>query len=314
MSAYTHIPVLVAEVVEALRPRPGGRYGDLTIGGGGHAFAILKATGGAGWLLGVDRDGAALKAAEERLAPFGGRFELRWGTYDRLLEWVTEGSLDGVLMDLGVSSPQLDVAARGFSFQADGPLDMRMDPDQALTAATVVNTAPVEELERMLATLGEEPRARRLARRIDEERRMQPLRTTGQLATLIERVAPRGGRLHPATRVFQALRMVVNDELGQLRRGLEVAARALAPGGRLAVISFQGIEAREVKRFGVERTRDYTYDGEVDVPELRRPREPELAWVHRRAVTPGRWELENNVRARSAQLRVLERRGHGADT
>lgn len=308
-----HNPVLVAEVMEGLRPRPGGRYADLTIGGAGHAFAILTATGGAGWLLGVDRDGAALKAAAGRLAPFEGRYELRRGTFDRVLEWVPEGSLDGVLMDLGVSSPQLDVAARGFSFQADGPLDMRMDPEQALTAATVVNTAPLEELERMLATLGEEPRARWLARRIDEERRMQPLTTTGQLAALVERAVPRGGsRIHPATRVFQALRMVVNDELGQLRRGLDAGARALAPGGRLAVISFQGLEAREVRRFGVERTRDYTFEGEVDVPELRRPRDPDLAWVQRRAVTPGPEELANNPRARSAQLRVLERRQHGA--
>ena len=303
-----HNPVLVTEALEALALRCGGKYVDGTIGGAGHAVGILRAIGDTGWLWGIDRDGAALKAAAERLAAFTGRFELRRGSYDRMAEWVPEGGADGVLLDLGVSSPQLDRAERGFSFQHEGPLDMRMDQDQALTAADVVNTTPVEELARLFRELGEEPRAGRLARLIGEERQARPLRTTRELATLVERGAPRhGARIHPATRVFQAIRMVVNDEVGQLERGLEAAYRVLKSGGRLAVISFQSLEARRVKQFGAIRTRDYDFDGEVDVPELRRPRAPTMRWVARRAVVAGEAELAANPRARSAQLRVLEK-------
>lgn len=303
-----HSPVLLTEVLEALALRSGGKYVDGTIGGAGHAAEILKAIGEAGWLWGIDRDGAALTAAAERLAPFQGRYELRKGGFDRMAEWVSEREADGVLLDLGVSSPQLDQAERGFSFQREGPLDMRMDSAQALTAAQVVNETPVEELEWILTEYGEEPRARRLARWIDEERKVRPLTTTQELATLVERAAPRGGsRIHPATRVFQAIRMVVNDELGQLERGLEAALEVLRPGGRLAVITFQSLEARCVKRFGAEKTRDYDFDGEVDVPELRRPRLPMMRWVARRAIVAGEGELAANPRARSAQLRVLEK-------
>lgn len=312
MNSYTHIPVLLTEVLEALRPRPGGRYVDGTLGGAGHAAAMLRASGPTGWLLGVDRDGAALEAARERLADFGGRYELRRGTFDRLAEWLPGESCDGVLFDLGVSSPQLDQAERGFSFQSEGPLDMRMDPTQPMTAAEVVNTAPVDELARWFWELGEEPGARRLARAIDEERQVRRMTTTRELAGLIERVSPRrGARLHPATRVFQALRMIVNDELGQLSRGLQAASHVLRPGGRLAVISFHSLEARMVKEFGRDRCRDYEYPGEVDIPELRRPRQPEMKWVARRAITASPSELMTNPRARSAQLRVLEKLSHG---
>ncbi|MBL9128165.1 MAG: 16S rRNA (cytosine(1402)-N(4))-methyltransferase RsmH [Verrucomicrobiales bacterium] len=303
-----HNPVLLTEVLAALVPRPGGKYVDGTIGGAGHAAEILKAIGDTGWLWGIDRDGAALKAAGERLAAFTGRFELRKGCYDRMAEWVPEGTADGVLLDVGVSSPQLDGAERGFSFQQEGPLDMRMDRDQALTAADVVNTTPVDELARLFYELGEEPQARRLARVIGEEREARPLRTTRELAALVERVAPRrGARVHPATRVFQAIRMAVNDELGQLERGLEAACRVLKPGGRLAVITFHSLEARAVKHFGAARTRDYDFDGEVDVPELRRPKPPTLRWVARKAIVAGEAEVTANPRARSAQLRVLEK-------
>ncbi len=308
-----HSPVLLTEVMAAIRARPGGVYLDGTIGGGGHAEAILGASGPTGRLFGIDRDGVAMEAARERLAGFGERLELRQMAFDRMAEWLPEGSCDGVLLDVGVSSPQLDCAERGFSFQNDGPLDMRMGESQSLTAADVVNTAPVEELERIFGEYGEEPRARHLARRIEQERKVQPLMTTRQLAALIERLMPRhGSRLHPATRVFQALRIHVNDELGQLERGLSAAVSLLKDGGRLAVITFHSLEARIVKRFGVERTRDYEFDGEVDVPVLRRPRLPDLRWVERRAVTAGDEELERNPRARSAQLRVMERILHAA--
>lgn len=303
-----HNPVLLTEALEALALRRGGRYVDGTIGGAGHAVEILRAIGDEGWLWGIDRDGVALKAAADRLAPFIGRFELCKGGFDRMAEWVSEEEADGVLLDLGVSSPQLDQADRGFSFQQEGPLDMRMDRDQPLTAAEVVNATPVDDLARIFWELGDEPRARRLARLIGEERQVRPLKTTKELATLVERGAPRGGsRIHPATRVFQAIRMWVNDELGQLERGLEAACRVLKPGGRLAVITFQSLEARCVKQFGAVQTRDYDFDGEVDIPELRRPRRASMRWVARRAVVAGEAELAVNPRARSAQLRVLEK-------
>lgn len=308
-----HNPVLWTEVLAALAPRPGGRYVDGTIGGAGHAAGMLTASGPTGWLLGIDRDGAALAAAAERLAPFQGRFELRHGTFDQIGEWLEPESVDGVLLDLGVSSPQFDRPERGFSFQHPGPLDMRMDPSRGPTAADYVNTAPASELARIFAEYGEEPRARQLARLIEMERKVRPLTTTTELADLIERAVPRrGARIHPATRVFQALRIHLNDELGQLERGLVAAARVLRAGGRLAVISFHSLEARMVKRFGTERTRNYEFDGPDDIPAFRRPRNPEFRWIERRAVVAGEVEREENPRSRSAQLRVLEKIGHGA--
>src|SRR5208282_1862705 len=211
---------MVAEVLAALRPERGGRFADGTIGGGGHAAAILAASSPNGWLYGCDRDGAAVEAAERRLADFSGRFEIRRGNFTELAEWVPANGCDGVLLDLGVSSPQLAEAGRGFSFQQDGPLDMRMDLRQTVTAATLVNEKTVEELANIFWELGGERNAR-------------------QLAELIEEVAPRCGRAtHPATRVFQAIRMAVNDEVGSLQRGLEGALRILKSGGRLAVITF----------------------------------------------------------------------------
>jgi 16S rRNA (cytosine1402-N4)-methyltransferase len=305
---YAHSPVLVAEVLTALAPRPGGRYVDGTVGGGGHAAAILGAIGPTGWLFGCDRDGAALEAAAARLAAFAGRFELRRGNFAELADWIEAASCDGVLLDLGVSSPQLDWAERGFSFQRDGPLDMRMDGRQALTAAQWVNDAGADELTRIFRDLGEEPEARRLARAIENERRFRRFETTRQLAELIERVSPRRGkRVHPATRVFQALRMAVNDELGSLQRGLDAGLKILKPGGRLAVITFHSVEDRVVKEFGRRRSRDYVVAGEVDVPELRQRAAPALKWVSRRAIQPGPDEVAANPRARSAQLRAMEK-------
>ncbi len=308
MTAYNHNSVMVAEALAALRVTPGGRYVDGTVGGAGHAAIILEQSGPDGWLFGCDRDGAAVEAAQARLAAFAGRFELRRGNFAELFEILEPGRWDGVLLDLGVSSPQLDTAERGFSFQQDGPLDMRMDTRQTETAAELVNGLEADELARIFWELGGEAQSRRLARAIVEDRRQRKFTTTGQLAGMIERIAPRHGqRTHPATKVFQALRIAVNDETGSLKRGLIAALKLLKPGGRLTVISFHSLEDRLVKEFGRERARDYEFDGTVDVPELRRPRTPELKWTQRKAVKPGAAELAENPRSRSAQLRVMEK-------
>jgi 16S rRNA (cytosine1402-N4)-methyltransferase len=213
-----------------------------------------------------------------------------------------------VLLDLGVSSQQLDQAERGFSFLQDGPLDMRMDRRQPLAAADLLNTRPAEELARMFWDWGGEREARRIARALARERERRPLVSTRQLAELIERLVRRPGRkLHPATKVFQALRIAVNDEVGSLERGLAGAFGILRPGGRLAVITFHSVEVRVVKAFGRARTRDYTFSGGMDVPELREPRPPEMKWIARDGITPGAAEQADNPRSRSAQLRVLEK-------
>jgi 16S rRNA (cytosine1402-N4)-methyltransferase len=308
--AFAHRPVLLDEVLQVLRPESGRCYADGTLGAGGHAAAVLAASAPAGFLYGCDRDGLAVAAALERLAAAApGRFELRRGTYETMDEWVASASCAGVLLDLGVSSPQLDQAVRGFSFRNDGPLDMRMDDRQVVTAETVVNTSDEEALVEWFFSLGEERHARRIARAMVAERRYAPFRSTLQLATLIERICPRHGqRLHPATRVFQALRMVVNDEMGQLERGLPRLWRLVAPGGRLAVITFHSVEDRVVKGFGRELVRDYFCPGPVDVPELRQPVEPRAVWVSRKPLRAGEAEVASNPRARSAQLRVLEKR------
>ena len=307
MAEFLHKPVMMAEVLAALQPKPGGQYADGTLGGAGHAAAVLAASSPNGRLLACDRDGVALEAATKRLAEFAGRFELRRGNYSELSEWIPAGSCDGCLLDLGVSSPQLDVAERGFSFQNDGPLDMRMDTRQSVTATTLLNTESAEEIAKIFWEYGDERESRRFARAIVHDRETRPFTTTRQLAELIERLSPRGGRkAHPATRVFQALRIAVNDEIGSLERGLDGALKILKPGGRLAVITFHSLEDRVVKLFGRDRARDYTFDGE-DVPELRVPCVPEIKLISRKAIMPGEEELAENPRSRSAQLRVMEK-------
>lgn len=297
---------MAAEVLDALKPRLGGRYADGTVGGAGHAAIILRASSPTGWLYGCDRDGAAVEAARARLAEFTGRFEIRHGNFAELAGWIPAASCDGVLLDLGVSSPQLDSPERGFSFQRDGPLDMRMDTRQLLTAADLVNNASAGELARIFWEFGGERESRQLANAIVNERRQQKFETTRQLADWLEQRSPRRGKkAHPATKVFQALRIAVNDEIGSLKLGLEAAVKILKPGGRLAVITFHSLEDRTVKDFGRARARDYTFTGEVDVPELRKPCAPELKWVTRQAIKPGAVELKENPRSRSAQLRVL---------
>ena len=309
MTGFIHKSVMAAEVLAALKPQANGRYADGTLGGAGHAAHILAASSPTGWLSGCDRDGVAVEVARTRLVEkYAGRFEIRRGNFSELAEWVPAASCDGVLLDLGVSSPQLDSAERGFSFQNDGPLDMRMDDQQKLTAADLVNDLGDEELAKIFWEFGDERDSRRFAKAIVHDRRQLKFTTTKQLADLIERLAPRHGKKsHPATKVFQALRIAVNDEIGSLKRGLEAAVKILKPGGRLAVITFHSLEDRVVKEFGRERTRDYTFSGEVDVPELRSPCVPELKWVSRKAILPGEAELAENPRSRSAQLRVLEK-------
>jgi 16S rRNA (cytosine1402-N4)-methyltransferase len=300
---------MAAEVLAALKPQANGRYADGTVGGAGHAEGILTATSRTGWLSGCDRDGAAVEFARKRLGEkFAGRFEIRRGNFSELADWIPAASCDGVLLDLGVSSPQLNSAERGFSFQQDGPLDMRMDDRQSLTAADLVNDLGAEELAKFFWEFGDERDSRRFARAMVHDRKQRKFTTTRQLAELIERLAPRHGKKsHPATKVFQALRIAVNDEIGSLKRGLVAAVKILKPGGRLAVITFHSLEDRVVKEFGRERTRDYTFSGQVDMPELRQPRAPELTWVSRKAFLPGEIELEENPRSRSAHLRVLEK-------
>jgi 16S rRNA (cytosine1402-N4)-methyltransferase len=283
----THQSVLYDEVLEALQPRPGVAYQalDCTINGAGHAFGLLERSAPDGHLTGLDADASALRAAEERLRAFEGRFALVHANFRELGE-LSLSDVHGVLFDLGLSSAQLDESGRGFSFRFDEPLDMRFDARSGETAADLLNGLSEEELARVLREYGEEPRARRLARRIVERR---PLART---TDLVDAVGEKRGRIHPATRVFQALRIAVNDELAALEDGLDAAVRLLRPGGRLAVISFHSLEDRIVKW----RLRNWA-DSRLVRILTRKPR------------TPGEPELQANPRARSAKLRVAERLG-----
>ena len=308
MTDFIHEPVLLEEVLKALSPVSGGLYVDGTVGGGGHSEAILEACSPEGRLVAFDRDDWALEAAAKRLARFGNRLELHREAFAGLAKRLVKRPCDGVLLDLGVSSPQLDEAERGFSFQSDGPLDMRMDRRQPVTAEQLVNELEPEELAEIFWKLGGERKSRRIARAIVEQRSMQRLESTLQLAEVVERACPRrGARAHPATGVFQALRMAVNDELGQVERGLEAGWSVLKPGGRMAVITFHSGEDRTVKQFIRDLARPYTVRGEVDLPELREPREPLARELNRKAIKPSEAELDRNPRSRSAQLRVLEK-------
>jgi 16S rRNA (cytosine1402-N4)-methyltransferase len=307
MTGFEHKPVLVEEVLAALKPRAGGRYVDGTVGGAGHATRILQASAPDGYLVGFDQDAMAIEAASQRLAEFAGRFELHHANYADAREYVGEASCDSVLLDLGVSSPQLDLAERGFSLMAEGPLDMRQDQRQRMTAADIVNGWSAEELARIFWELGGERDSRRLARVIERERGFRRIETTRQLADMIERASPRHGRKsHPATKIFLALRMETNSEMPKLAAGLEACWSLLKPSGVLAVITFHSLEDRMVKDFGRKLTRDYDVIGEVDVPELRKPRAAQARWVVKKQAASDA-ELAENPRARSAQLRALEK-------
>ncbi len=305
---FIHTPVLLAEVLAVLRPRDGARYFDGTCGGAGHSAAIMEASGPTGFLSACDQDPAAIRAATERLTPFAGRFDLRRMNFAEGASWVAPGSCAGALLDLGVSSPQLDVAERGFSFQHDGPLDMRMASDRGPTAADVVNGWGEEELGRLFWENGERD-GRRIARAIGRERAMRRFETTGQLAACVERTCPRAGRkAHPATKVFQAVRIAVNGEVEALHKGLAGVTGMLAPGGVLAIVTFHSGEDRIVKDFMRSEARDYDLPpGEPDLPHLRIPRPPRAAVITRRPISPTDAETSSNPRARSAQLRAMAR-------
>ena len=301
-----HIPVLFQAALKGLRLKPDGRYIDGTVGGGGHAAGILAALSPAGRLLGLDRDPVALEAASARLAPCGERVVLAHSSFARLSECARAHDfvpVDGVLLDLGLSSLQLADPSRGFAFTKPGPLDMRFDPQSGQpTAADLVNDLPAEELAHLLYRYGEEKAARRVAEAIVAAR---PLRTTDELAAVVARVLGRRGRIHPATRTFQALRIAVNDELAALEAVLPQAVEILAPGGRLAVISFHSLEDRIVKRFLRRESRDCICPPEAPVCTC--DHRAVLCLITRKPIRPTPDETAVNPRARSARLRVAER-------
>lgn len=298
------------EVLQYLAPRSGGVYLDGTLGGAGHARLVLEATAESR-LIGLDRDPAALAKAQEVLAPFDGRASLHHCTFAEATEVLAElgvGGLDGMLLDLGVSSHQLDTAERGFSFQQEAPLDMRMDTTRGITAAEVVNTAPVEELELIFKDYGEERFARRIARRIETVRVERAIETTLELAELVKSAVPRPRgpqRIHPATRVFQALRIHVNGELDQVREGVAAAIDLLNPGGRLVVISFHSLEDRIVKHLFRDEAKGCICPPRFPICQC--GREPRLKLLTRKGVRASDEELSVNPRSRSAVLRAAER-------
>jgi len=307
--APVHTPVLLPEVIAALAPHDGGIYVDGTFGGGGYSQALLMAASCRVWA--IDRDPAAVEAGRALARRYPGRFTIlhgRFGEMARILPGWALGRVDGITFDIGVSSRQLDEPARGFSFAADGPLDMRMDQSgPGPTAADLVNGLGERALADLIYEYGEEPAARRIARAILRRRGVRPFERTQDLADVVRGAAGRpGARIHPATLAFQALRIAVNDEIGELRRGLDAAEILLAPGGRLAVVAFHSLEDREVKQFLTQRS------GRGDVPPRHRPpavnvRTPTFRPVHRKAIRPRPDEIASNPRARSARLRVAER-------
>ena len=300
-----HIPVLYDEVLAQLRPRPGGRYIDATLGAGGHATGILNASAPDGRLLAVDADPEAIAYAGQVLQPFGDRVTLQVADF-RHLQAVASACgfdrVDGILMDLGLSSRQLADAKRGFSFSQDGPLDMRMNRSQGQSAADLVNHLSEAELADLFWRYGEEHSARRIAKAIVAAR---PVTTTGQLAALVERTVRRREKIHPATRTFQALRIAVNDELEALSQALLQARDLLRPGGRLAVIAFHSLEDRLVKRFYQQETRDCVCPPEMPVCVCQH--RATLRVLTPKAVRPASEEIARNPRSRSARLRIAER-------
>jgi 16S rRNA (cytosine1402-N4)-methyltransferase len=302
-----HRPVLAQETVELLAPRPGSLVLDGTCGGGGHTETLLK-TGAD--VLALDQDPEAIEHTREQVAHLGSRVTLRQANFrdaGKVLDELGIASIGGALLDLGVSSRQLENAGRGFSIMRNGPLDMRMNPAATLTAAEIVNHYSEEQLTRLFREYGEEPAARRIASLILKTRKESPFTETLPLARAIEKVIGRHGRLHPATRVFQALRMEVNDELAALEEGLRVLTARLEPGARIAVIAFHSLEDRIVKNFFRDHSREWL--DQPEWPEPKRNPDYDLNLVTPKPVEPGEEEQRGNPRARSAKLRVAEKRG-----
>jgi 16S rRNA (cytosine1402-N4)-methyltransferase len=301
-----HRPVLAPETIELLAPRAGSLVVDGTCGGGGHTEAILK-TGAD--VLALDQDPEAIAHTREQVAHLGGRVTLRQANFrdaGKVLDELGIATIGGALLDLGVSSRQLENAERGFSIMRNGPLDMRMNPALSRTAADIINGYSEEELIRLFREYGEEPAARRIASIIVKARKEAPFRETLTLARAIEKVVGRHGRLHPATRVFQALRVEVNDELGALEEGLRVLIGRLEPGARIAVISFHSLEDRIVKNFFRDHSREWL--DQPEWPEPRRNPQFDLNLITPKPLESGEEEQRANPRARSAKLRVAEKR------
>ena len=294
-----HVSVLLDEVLDWLAPRPGGTYVDATLGNGGHAAALLDRSAPDGRLLGLDADPTALDVAGARLAPFGDRAVLVNANFRELQAVAAElgiADVDGIVMDLGLSSRQLEASGRGFSFREDEPLDMRFDSSRGPSAADLLNELDEREIADLIYQHGEEPKSRRIARQVVERRARAPFSTTGDLVAAVEAaLGPRRGRIHPATRTFQALRIAANDELGALDDVLPQAAGLLRPGGRLAMISFHSLEDRRVKHF-------FRAGGTDDAP---------LRALTKRPIAPSEDEVARNPRSRSAKLRIAERLATG---
>ncbi|WP_035065712.1 16S rRNA (cytosine(1402)-N(4))-methyltransferase RsmH [Nitratidesulfovibrio termitidis] len=316
-AATLHVPVLLDEVLEALAPHPGGRYLDGTVGLGGHSAAIMERIGPDGELCCLDRDTTALELARQRLAPWAGRvhfFHTRYADFEAALDQLGWDKVDGALIDIGVSSMQIDMADRGFSFHADGPLDMRMDRDgDEDPASKLVNRATADVLKDIILRYGEDPMAGRIARAIVDARATGPIETTAQLVAIVDRAYPAKWRAtsrnHPATRTFQALRMAVNDELGQLERFLDRILDRLNPGGRLAVITFHSLEDRIVKHRLRDESQGCVCPRSVSRCECGHKARVDV--LTRKPVTASEAELARNSRASSAKLRAAQRLAEG---
>lgn len=302
---FYHEPVMVSEVLEGLRPAPGCLIFDGTLGGGGHSEALLEK---GARIVAMDQDTNALRHANERLKKYESRFCALHGNFRHFPEILAEtgvSGFDGMLVDLGVSSHQLDEPMRGFSFMKDGPLDLRMDQQSKRTAADLVNTDSAEEIDRVLREFGEEPQSRRIARAIVKARDKKPIVTTAELAAIVEAAIGRKGKRHPATLTFQALRIAINDELAALHQFLELAPRWLKPGGRLVVISFHSLEDRIVKQTFHHLSAPFI--DRVEWPEPKKNPDHCLSLVNRKPLEPTEEEIARNPRARSARIRIAQR-------
>lgn len=311
MNEFRHRSVLFDETIEMLNVKPSGIYVDGTIGGAGHSFGIAAKMNESGLLIGIDQDQNAINAAEARLhgvKPQIKLFRKNFECIGEILEHLGIAEVDGILLDLGVSSPQLDESERGFSYRNDAPLDMRMDQSKPFSASHLVNSAEEAELSKIFWEYGEERWAKRIAQFIVNYRRDKEITTTSELAEIIKNAIPAAARRngpHPARRIFQALRIAVNDELGVLERVLGQAADALAPQGRLAIISFHSLEDRIVKDFYVEQAQGCICSKKIPVCQCHR--KPKMKIITRKPIVAGEKELEENPRSRSAKLRVAEK-------